>query len=430
MELSFAAATDLGRQRKLNEDNFLIDKKLRLFVVADGMGGHAAGEVASSVTVHEIREAVLAQRDRIDRFRVGSGDTSTSDVLEALERALHRACAAVYERAQVDATKRGMGTTATALLIAGSPDKPRGFIAHVGDSRCYLIRQKQCHVLTEDHSLVNELLKRGKVTKEQLATPQYKQLKNAVTRAIGVHESVAVDTFDFDIVPGDQFLLCSDGLYAYLDDDKLRAAFDTQDPNQIPAELIRIANDGGGHDNITSVVIRVGDANTATPQARALARKLDVFKSMSLFRFLTYKELNLVSNLASIVELSAQEILFEEGSAGDSLYAVLAGSLRMTRGGETVTTLSRGQHLGEMALIDKSIRSLTATATEPTQLVAIHRAEFYDLVKNDTQLSAKILWSFVQTLGNRLRRTNMDLIEAVGDDLADHIATRQNLLQD
>ena len=194
VELTFAAATDTGRQRTHNEDNFLIDKKLRLFLVADGMGGHAAGEVASSIAVHEIRDAVHNSRDLIDRYRVDHPGVQGYEILQVLEHAIQSACSAVHARAQSEPDKRGMGTTATVLLIAGGGDHLRGFIAHVGDSRVYLARQNQCHVLTEDHSLMNELVRRGKLNREQIESSPYKQYKNAVTRAVGVYGSVEVDT--------------------------------------------------------------------------------------------------------------------------------------------------------------------------------------------------------------------------------------------
>src|SRR5829696_8828556 len=117
MELSFAAATDVGRQRNHNEDNFLIDKKLRLFMIADGMGGHAAGEIASSIAVHEIRDIVSNNRDLIDRYRADEGTVQAVEILQMLEHAIQQACTTVYNRAQQEADKRGMGTTASVLLI-------------------------------------------------------------------------------------------------------------------------------------------------------------------------------------------------------------------------------------------------------------------------------------------------------------------------
>src|ERR1700753_470424 len=238
MELSFAAATDTGRQRTHNEDNFLIDKKLRLFLVADGMGGHAAGEIASQIAVHEIRDAVSNRRERIDRSRVDHPAVQSYEILQVLEHAIQAACAAVHAHAQAEPDKRGMGTTATVLLIAGGGDHLRGFIAHVGDSRVYLARQNQCHILTEDHSLMNELVRRGKLNREQLESSPYKQYKNAVTRAVGVYGSVEVDTFDFDILPGDRFLIASDGMYAYVDEAELPKQLAQPDVKTVPKHLV------------------------------------------------------------------------------------------------------------------------------------------------------------------------------------------------
>src|SRR4029077_21100022 len=288
MELTFAAATDVGKQRNHNEDNFLIDKKLRLFMVADGMGGHAAGEIASSIAVHEIRDAVNNNRDLIDRYRVDHPGVQAYESLQVLEHAVQAACGAVDTRAQAEPDKRGMGTTATVLLIAGTGDHLRGFIAHVGDSRVYLARQAQCHVLTEDHSLMNELVRRGKLNREQIESSPYKQYKNAVTRAVGVYGSVEGATFDFDILPGDRFLICSDGMYAYVDENELPAQLATPDVKDVPKALVDVANKGGGHDNITAVVIRVGDTTMADATSRhttEVSLKLEVLKGMQMFRY-------------------------------------------------------------------------------------------------------------------------------------------------
>src|SRR6201992_2941818 len=238
MELTFAAATDTGRQRAHNEDNFLIDKKLRLFLVADGMGGHAAGEVASSIAVHEIRDAVFNNRELIDRYRVDHPGVQSYEILQVLEHAIQAACGAVHTRAQNEPDKRGMGTTATVLLIAGGGDHLRGFIAHVGDSRVYLARQNQCHILTEDHSLMNELVRRGKLNRDAIENSPYKQYKNAVTRAVGVYGSGGVDTFDFDILPGDRFLIASDGMYAYVDEATLPGQLANTDVKTVPKHLV------------------------------------------------------------------------------------------------------------------------------------------------------------------------------------------------
>ncbi|KAB2896708.1 MAG: cyclic nucleotide-binding domain-containing protein [Kofleriaceae bacterium] len=432
MELTFAAATDVGRQRTHNEDNFLIDKKLRLFLVADGMGGHAAGEVASSIAVHEIRDAVYGNRDLIDRYRADGAGVQALEILQMLEHAVQAACSTVYNRAQTDSEKRGMGTTASVLLIAGAPDHLRGFIAHVGDSRIYLARQNQCHQLTEDHSLMNELVRRGKLKRDQVESSPYKQFKNAVTRAVGVYASVEVDTFDFDILPGDRFLLSSDGLYAYVDEATLPELLGQGEVKEVPKKLIDIANEGGGHDNITGVVIRVGDsaAAQAQPKVGEASLKLDALKAMQMFRYLSYRELVRVANSTTVSEHAADEPIFAEGDPGESMYVVMTGSVKLTKGGVSVAQLGKGQHFGEMALIDRSTRSLSATATEDTMLVVVRRKDFYEIIKKEPELATKLLWSFVQVLGARLRKTTSDLSDALHGDKSSVDTTAENLFQD
>jgi PPM family protein phosphatase len=438
MELTFAAATDVGRQRTHNEDNFLIDKKLRLFMVADGMGGHAAGEIASSIAVHEIRDAVYENRDLIERYRVDDQTVQPLEILQVLEHAIQAACTTVYNRAQSEPDKRGMGTTASVLLIAGAPDHLRGFIAHVGDSRVYLTRQNQCHQLTEDHSLMNELVRRGKLKRDQIENSPYKQFKNAVTRAVGVYASVEVDTFDFDILPGDRILLCSDGLYTYLEDEKLPGMLQDGDVREVPRKLIEVANDGGGHDNITGVIIRVGDQPAAVDSAAAptragdVALKLEVLKGMQMFRYLSYRELVRVMNVAETVEYPAGAEIFKENQPGDSMYVVMSGAVKLTKGGAAIAELSKGQHFGEMALVDRSVRSLTAIAGDKAvRLAVMRRKDFYDIIRKEPELAVKLLWSFVQVLGNRLRKTTSDLSDALhGERPSTLETTSENLFQD
>jgi PPM family protein phosphatase len=432
VELKYWAATDVGRQRDHNEDNFLIDKKLQLFVVADGMGGHAAGEVASSVAVHEVRDTLHANRDLIERFNTGDPEVAAHEILQILEHAVQQACGAIHKRASEESEKRGMGTTCTVLLLGGPMGNMRGFIAHVGDSRIYLVRQKHAHQLTEDHSLMNELVRRGKIKKEDIDSSPYKQYKNAVTRAVGVYESVEVDTFDFDVLPGDNFLVSSDGLYVYLDDPEMVAYMTHPGVNEIPKRLIDKANDGGGHDNITAICVRVADeaSTSSDPRAEEVALKLEVLKGMPLFRYLTYTELVRVMNLAETRELDSQQPLFKVGDAGDALFVVLKGVVRLHKDNAVISRLTKGDHFGEMALVDRAPRSLSATADETTRLLSIRRKDFYELIKKEPGLSVKLLWSFVQVLTDRLRKTTSDLSVQKGEPPPDLSAEVLDVLFD
>ncbi len=429
MELTFAAATDVGRQRDHNEDNFLIDKKLRLFIVADGMGGHAAGEVASSITVHQIRDAVFKNRDLIDSYGSDDSDVDAVQLLQILEHSIQAACSEVYARAQAEQGKRGMGTTASALLVAGAPGKLRGFIAHVGDSRVYLVRQNQTHQLTEDHSLQNELIKRGKLKREEFDSSPYKKFKNAVTRAVGVYASVEVDTFDLDILPGDRYLLCSDGLYPYFEEADLPELLVADDVRTLPQSLVDMANEGGGHDNITAVVLRVGAAEETQTRAAELSLKLEVLKGMPMFRYLSYKELVRVMNITHTETFEDGASIFEEGDPGDAMHVVLGGSVSMLKGDVTIAELGKGEHFGEMSLVDRSTRSLTATARDHTLLLSIRRKEFYGIIKQEPTLAVKLLWSFVQTLALRLRKTTQDMSSAAKGEHSGE-PSDENLFQD
>ena len=418
MELSFWAATDVGKKREANEDNFLVDKKLSLFVVADGMGGHASGEVASQMAVHELRTAVDAGRDAIERF--GKGDREAQQaILNLLEHAVQSACQAIYLKGQAEPEKRGMGTTTSALLIAGD----RGFIAHVGDSRIYLLRAGQVIQLTEDHSLVNELIRRGRVTKEGFDTSPYKAYKNAVTRAVGVYETVQGDTFDFEILPGDQFLLCSDGLHAYLNDARIVDSLKGDDVKALPKRFIDLANAGGGHDNITAIVVRVeGAPAAAEDRAAELARKVDVLRKMPLFRHLIYKEILRVLNVTQVREYAPGEEIIKEGTTGDEMFVLLRGKIRLHKNDAFITHLEPGSHIGEMALIDqRQPRSASATAEERSRVLILSRRDFYEIIRKEPQLSTKLLWAFTQVLAERLRKTTAELsgarLEAGAEDL-------------
>jgi len=402
----FWPATDVGRVRDHNEDAFLVDKKLSLYAVADGMGGHAAGEVASTMSVRMVRDALAAEREVLSEFEKGHGGTTRHDIIRLLESSVQQACSAVNQEGVKDETKRGMGTTLDALLIVGN----RGFIAHVGDSRIYLYRQGSVHQLTEDHSLINELLKRGRLTREQIDKVQY---KNAVTRAVGVYESVEVDVIDFDVLAGDRFLLCSDGLHGYLEEAELPKLFEETSEDQLTQRLVDLANERGGKDNITAVVVRVPDAEAGVDKlAREVNLKLEILHRMPLFRHLTYQELVRVLNITDVRSYQQGDKVVDQGEDGDELFIVLTGQVRIHSGDTIITRLGAGEHFGEMALVDKAPRSASVSADDASKLLVIRRRDFFDIIRKDHDVAVKLLWSFLGVLTDRLRNTSRELGEA------------------
>ena len=229
-----AGRTDPGRVRRRNEDTFVLDPPL--FAVADGMGGAQAGEVAS-------RLAATVFREFHDADRLAPDERVQAIIQEANRR--------IFERASADSNLSGMGTTVTAALLTGG----RVVLGHVGDSRAYRIRDGELDQLTEDHSLVGDLMRSGRLTPEEAeAHPQ----RSVITRALGSEPEVDVDTTSIDVQPGDLFLLCSDGLTTMVGDDDILgilAAAPTLD--DAARELVRAANTGGGEDNVTVVLFGV-----------------------------------------------------------------------------------------------------------------------------------------------------------------------------
>jgi len=250
VQIESAGLTDVGQRRKLNEDAFLVDDALALYVVADGMGGHAAGEVASSEAVDAVHSMVIRERAKLERLSQGAiNEEVVRQAHRVLEAAVQNATYQVFGIAQHEPEQQGMGTTVSALALAG----PYGITAQVGDSRIYLVRQGQARPLTEDHTLVAWQLKQGIITPEEaLLSPH----KNVITRAVGSREYVHVDTRFVDVQPNDAFMLCSDGLHGYVPDHEIPGIV-ALGPRLSVERFIQLANDRGGRDNITCVVVQL-----------------------------------------------------------------------------------------------------------------------------------------------------------------------------
>jgi serine/threonine protein phosphatase PrpC len=396
--------TDVGRKRQHNEDAFAVDAELGLFVVADGMGGHAAGEVASQRAVEVVREQLAAGRQVLEDLGQASNPGARAAAAALVETAIQRACAEVYRLASSDPTKRGMGTTFVCLVMAGT----KGIVGHVGDSRVYLVRGGQAHRLTEDHTLIAAQVKAGTLTREQA---QLSQFRNVITRAVGIQESVQVDTLMVDLLPKDLFVLCSDGLHGYLTDDELAPLTASGELEALPKKLVALANDRGGKDNVTVVVVGISDAGAAPEELEETTSRMEVLKSIPIFRHLTYKEQTAILSIASTKAFPAESEILIEGQSGDELYIVVKGRVRVETGGVGVAELRAGGHFGEMGLVDHAPRSATVRALEPTRAMVIARSELMQLMKREPILAVKLLWSFVQVLSDRLRATNNELSE-------------------
>jgi protein phosphatase len=314
-----ASITDTGRRRRHNEDAFVCEPPL--FAVADGMGGAQAGELASSL-------AAAALHDETDR---SGGEERVDDLIQEANRR-------IYQRQSEDASASGMGTTMTVALV----EDGRVAIGHVGDSRAYLIRDRKLDQLTEDHSLVAELVRSGKLSPEEADShPQ----RSVITRALGTDPDVDVDTFSVETMPGDLFLLCSDGLTSMVDDETILREVERNrsDLRAAAKALVRAANKGGGEDNITVVFFEIAGSDESVTERTIALPPVDADEEDTL------DELDRVPAVAveEPRERRREERREDDGHAGRrALFALLALVLVVGVCGFAVWGLWRSHFVG------------------------------------------------------------------------------------
>jgi len=268
VSVSAFGLTDVGRKRRHNEDAYLLDAERGLFVVADGMGGHAAGEVASRITVESIQEYIAATEEEHESswpFGFNSRVSVEGNRLTtAVEKANEKVMRAVQNRPEL----KGMGTTVVAALF----DADRATLVHVGDSRAYLFRDGELRRLTDDHSWVQEQVNAGILSEDEAKSHP---LKNVVTRALGGAAHVSVDLIEVPVRSGDRFLLCSDGLTGMVPDEDLFTHFRSDGViEKTVRQLIDTANDRGGVDNITAIIVEVLEGPAGKDAGRAGAESV------------------------------------------------------------------------------------------------------------------------------------------------------------
>ena len=282
MSLIVKGETDTGRVRDHNEDQYLALGRDQsppgagaLLVVADGMGGHAAGEVASKMTVDGIVQSLNDQSEEASKLEGNAFGVFLGKVFEEVNQE-------VWQAAQED-DKRGMGTTCTLAAIRGD----QLFLAHIGDSRAYLLRDGELHQVSKDHSWVEDAVDQGVITREQARTHPN---RNVITRAIGLDPQPEIDTSVMPLADGDLLLLCSDGLNSMIPDEDIHRILTSSSPEDVCQALIDAANDQGGHDNTTVVVATIGARRKTPAVIQPSAAELDtqeIFRGQSWWKRLS-----------------------------------------------------------------------------------------------------------------------------------------------
>jgi serine/threonine protein phosphatase PrpC len=253
VQIVSSGLSDVGRVRTNNEDSFRIVEALNLFILSDGMGGEAHGEVASAMAVDVINKYCEAEKEDSGATVLDEVPANVSSRTRRLKSAVAQANFQIFQAAQKNPEQRGMGATITALWLKDTLLS----IAHVGDSRAYLLRSGNLQQLTNDHSLVAEQVRRGLITPQQA---EESEMQSVLLRALGAHPEVEIDVDEVEIIPRDVLLLCSDGLTRMVTEPEIAGALQAETvPSAAAERLIALANDNGGIDNVTVIVVRFED---------------------------------------------------------------------------------------------------------------------------------------------------------------------------
>jgi len=391
MDLDFAARTDVGRIREHNEDNFLVDRNLRLYIVCDGMGGHQGGEVASATAVNIVRETLADARSVIESYRNHDGTGSESEVLSLLERAVQRANSRIYERGQTNAKQKGMGTTLSMVILMGS----NAFTAHVGDSRIYRKRSGKIEQLTQDHSFIEEMkVRQPEAVPGMLA----ERLKNAITRAVGGGPLIDVDVACHRLQEGDLFLLCTDGLSGYFDDSGPKPLMTEGKLEQVADGMIEFANDQGGEDNVTALLVRVKTLDDAAPVGLSPFAQVSQLKCVS---HLTQNQLTALVRAGELVELKKGDKL-EMASDSDGVWLVVSGCFAAADPRAKSVKRTEGSFLGLVSFLWDSPGGGVARSLEDSSALFVPGEVFRGWAMTDPDLALKLSYVMLRDLSSRL----------------------------
>jgi serine/threonine protein phosphatase PrpC len=362
------------------------------------MGGHAAGEVASRTAVEAAARYIQERRSVVERFQ--EGDAEPSELTRTVKDAVLEACAAIHKLATSKPGHAGMGSTLTLLLVAGA----KAVMAHVGDTRLYLCRNGKIHQLSTDHTMAAELARSGAIRPDEVRDHQ---LAHVLTRVVGTQASVQVDVLLMDVLPGDRFLLCSDGLSDKVESlEWLAREIAGDDLESVAEELIRASNEAGGQDNITAVIVRADVEDAERPMAIVFGEnievKLSALRSVFLFEGLTLAQLTRILNACHVEEYEAGEGAIHAGESCERLMTVVNGSFRLEQNGREILRLRPGDHVGETTLLNARPCRATLRAAQVSRLLVLESEVFLEIIKGRP-------WLGVSLLERLARRLSVDL---------------------
>ena len=404
MRLRAYGSTHPGQVRDHNEDALLLDEQNGVYVVADGMGGANAGEVASSMVIEEVRRQAKSLTETI-QDQADDADRGRRWALHYLPQVIEQVNRMIFEEGQRVRSRKGMGTTVVMLLPVGD----EAYVCHVGDSRLYLLRAGELFQVTEDHSLVNHLLSRGQITPDQAVDHPH---KNLITRCVGIQPNIEVDSLYLDLQEGDRLLLCSDGLTDMVSDARLHALALKHAGQDLVDAAIEAANRAGGHDNVTVLVIEVERDDSEHPARLGMLERVEVLQDIFLFAKLNDQECVRVNRILYEEQHTARSQILRKGVQGSEFYIVVSGQVGIWDGRTHLTDIGPGGHFGEFSLLEDQPRSADVWAKSDCTLLVIRRSDYLELVAADPALAIKVYQAFLKHLADRVRDLSTRVIKS------------------
>lgn len=386
--------TDVGRVRSQNEDCFLVDDALGLYVVSDGMGGHAGGEIASRTAVEAVAEYVRAHHGELAGLE---NERKLKNKLSAIaEAAVSDAAARVHALSTSTRGPSGMGCTLTVVLIHDE----HGALAHVGDSRLYQLRGERITQLSHDHTMAAEMVRHGLLAEDEVEGSPF---AHTLVRSVGTQPAVQVDTLKFDTVAGDRYLLCSDGFSNYLEDPEVLGDFvgpDLDDAALAEAAdaLVSMANEGGGRDNITVVLFAVAGDVPQPERMTVVESRFDALGGLFMFEGLDRAMMARVMEVCRVDMHEEGDVIVEVGEESNELMVVVEGRYELSDDDEVIGELTPGEYAGATTLIKPRPSRARLRALEHSRLLRLRGKAFSKLIRRRPWLGIYLL----ERLGNKL----------------------------
>lgn len=400
MRIRQAVAGTHAGARDVNEDAVLRLSNVPAYVIADGMGGAGVGDVAAAMALDVVKRHAPLLREQnlaIARKRSTENRLALGRLMDGLFNAANREIAD-------KALHQSRPAMASTLLLA-SVVRNFAYIAHVGDSRAYLLRNGSMSRLTEDHSVAELRFRRGKMSQEEYDQSPERQV---LYQVLGAGVDVDVDLAEVRLDGGDVLLLCSDGLVRALDEGKITGTVHPDDLTDSLRRLLSAAIEAGAPDNVSAVLLGMESEEGDEP----IEVVTDVLREVFLFRQMTTQELLVVAPYLEEVVLEKGVTVVSEGDPADSFYVVVSGRLRVTRGKTRLVDVRAGGHFGELALARPIARSATVRTLSQTRMFSLTRQRFHELLTAKPKLGAKLAVSLLDAVGERLRELTQRL-EAV-----------------